>query len=108
VHQRVGTRSHRQVGLERVQVVGGHVLVVEGDHLAAGCHLAQGGEVGVVAHELVGDHLRCTHARRLGEQPQRNAQRGCGLGHHAGQLAAADHSHDRGRRRSHEATLQSR
>ena len=101
VHQRLGPGSHRQVGLERVQVVGRHVLVVEGDHLAAGGDLAQGGEVGVVAHQLVGDHLCCAHARRLGEQPQRDAQRGGGFGHHPGQLAAADHGHDRGRRRSH-------
>ena len=108
VHQRVGTRPHCQVGLQRVQVVGGHVLVVEGDHLAAGGDLAQGGQVGVVAHHVVGDHLRCAHARRLGEQPQRNAQRRCGFGHHPGELAATDHGHDRSGRRSHGVTLPSR
>ena len=36
VHQRLGTGPDREAGvLERVQVLGGHVLVVEGDHRAA-------------------------------------------------------------------------
>ena len=95
VHQRVGPGPHGQVRLERVQVVGGHVLVVEGDHLAAGGDLAQRGQVGVVAHHVVGDHLGCAHPGRLGEQPQRDAQRRGGFGHHPGQLAATDHGHDR-------------
>ena len=93
---------------ERVQVVGGHVLVVEGDHLAAGGDRAQGGQVGVVAHHVVGDHLRRAHAGRLGEQPQRDAQRRGGFGHHPGQLAATDDGHGRSGRWSHGVTLPSR
>ena len=78
------------VGLERVEVLGRDVLVVEGDDLAAGRGGAQVGEVAVVADELVGDHLGGRDALALGEQPQREAHRSRGLGHHPGQLSPAD------------------
>ncbi|HET6165468.1 MAG TPA: ATP-grasp domain-containing protein, partial [Marmoricola sp.] len=45
------------VGLERVQVLGRHVLVVERDHLAAVGDQPERGEVGVVADLVVRDHL---------------------------------------------------
>ena len=84
------------VGGEAAQVVGGDVLVVEGDHAAAVDDPAQGGQVGVVTHDVVGDDLVGRHARRLGQEPQGDAHRRGRFGHHPGQLAATDDS-DRGR-----------
>ena len=57
---------------------------------------AQRLEVAVVADQLVGDHLGGRDALGLGQQPQREAERGGGLGHHPGQLAAADDGEGRG------------
>ena len=97
VDQRVGPGSHRHaVGDQRAQVLGGDVLVVEGDDAAAGGDAAQGLEVAVVADDVVGDHLRGRDALGLGQQPQRQPERGGGLGHHPGQLAAADDGEDGG------------
>ena len=76
-------------------MVGGHVLVVEGDHPAALDETLEGGQVGVVAHDVVGDDLGGGDAGCLGEQPQRDAQGSGGLGHHPGQLAAPDDGDDR-------------
>ncbi len=91
MHERLGPGPDRDaVGLEGVQVLGGHVLVVEGDDRAAGGDGAQRVEVAVVADQLVGDHLRRGDALGLGEQAQRQPQRDGGLRHHPGQLAAAD------------------
>ena len=78
------------VGLERVQVRGRHVLVVERDHARALGDPAQRRQVGVVTDELVGDHLGGGDALGLGQQAQRQPQRDRGLGHHPGQLAAPD------------------
>ena len=56
---------------------------------------AQRGEVGVVADRRGrGSPGRRETPGRLGEQPQRDAQRGGRLGHHPGQLAAADDGDD--------------
>ena len=66
------------------------MLVVEGDHAGALGDPAQRRQVGVVADELVGDDLGGGDALGLGEQAQREAQRDRGLGHHPGELAAAD------------------
>ena len=92
VHQgvRAGTDGDA-VSLEGVQVGRRHVLVVEGHDRAAGGHRAQGGEVGVVADDVVGDHLGGRDALGLGEQPQRQAQRDRWLRHHPGELTATDH-----------------
>ncbi len=77
--------------LERVQVPGGHVLVVERDDRAPVGRLHEGVEVAVVADEMVGDDLRGGDAFGLGEQPQRQTERDRRLRHHPGQLTAADH-----------------
>ena len=53
------------------------------------------GEVGVVAHDVVGDHLGRGDAGRLGQEAQRDPQRGGRLGHHPGQLSASDDGDDR-------------
>ena len=45
----------------------------------------------VVPDELVGDHLRRRDALGLGQQPQRDAHRRGGLGHHPRQLPTTDH-----------------
>ncbi len=78
------------VRLERVEVVGRHVLVVEGDHGGTVGDLPERREVGVVADQLVGDDLGGGDALGLGEQAQREAERDRGLGHHPGQLPAPD------------------
>ena len=95
VHQRLGTGTHSELGLQRVEVVGRHVLVVEGHHRAALGHRAQRLQVAVVADCVVGDHLGRAHALGLGEEPERDAERRGRLGEHPGQLPAPDHR-DRG------------
>ena len=56
VHQRVGAGAHRDaVGRQRPDVLGGHVLVVERDHVAALGEVAQVVQVAVVAEPDVGD-----------------------------------------------------
>ena len=98
VHERLRPRTYGDpVGRQRVQVLGRHVLVVEGDHLAALGDRAQVGEVGVVADELVGDDLRGRDAVRLRQQAQGDPHRRRGLGEHPGQLAATDDGDGGGR-----------
>ena len=53
------------------------------------------GEVGVVADDVVGDHLGGRDTGRLGEESERDAQGRGRLGHHPCQLAAADDGDDR-------------
>ncbi len=85
VHERAGTRTARHAGgLQLVQVLGRHVLVVERHDRAAVGDLPQRVEVGVVADHVVGDHLRRGDTLGLGQQPQRHAERDRGLRHHPG------------------------
>jgi hypothetical protein len=92
VDEGFGARPHREPGvLEGVEVPGGHVFVVEGDDGAPVGHLHERVEVAVVADEMVGDDLRGGDAVGLGEQAQRQTERDGRLGHHPGQLTAADH-----------------
>ena len=92
MHQRLGPGPHRDARLgERVQVLGRHVLVVEGDHLRAVGDLPQHLEVGVVADQRVRDDLGGRDPLGLGQQPQRDPERGGRLRQHPGQLSAADH-----------------
>ena len=70
----------------------GHVLVVEGDDVAALGERAQRGEVGVLAVPHVGGDERGAVVRALGEHAQRLAEGDRGLVGHAGQLAAAHHA----------------
>ena len=91
MHQRVRPRADGEpVGLQRPQVLGRDVLVVERDDLAAGGDRPEGRQVAVVADDVVGDHLRGRDALGLGEQPQRQRQGGGRFRHHPGQLPAPD------------------
>ena len=95
VHQRVGAGRDAVAGpLERVQVLGGHVLVVEGDHGGAVGEPLQRVEVAVVAEADVGGDQRGRLVGPVGEHPQRLAERDGRLVGHPGQLAAADHRDD--------------
>ncbi len=90
VHQRIGPGPDRQRPLQRAQVLGRHVLVVEGDDGAALDDPLQRGQVAVVADLVVGHHLGRAHAVGLGQQPQTDPHRGGRLREHPGQLAATD------------------
>ena len=90
---RAGADGDAEV-LERVQVVGRDVLVVEGDDPAAGHEVPERREVGVVTDHVVRDHLGRGDAGRLGQQTQRDAHRSGRLRQHPGQLTAADDRHD--------------
>ena len=89
------------VGLERVQVLGGDVLVVEGDHRTPLGDPAERVEVGVVADQVVGDDLGRRDSLRLGEQPQRQPEGDRRLRHHPGELATADDGEGGGERLGH-------
>jgi hypothetical protein len=95
VHQRVGPGRDPVTGrLEGAQVLGGNVLVVEGDHGGTVGDGQEGVEVAVVAEADVGGHQGCRLVGAGGEDPQRLAERdGCLVGH-PGQLATADHGDD--------------
>ena len=73
VHERLRPGAYGEPRLQRVQVLGRHVLVVEGDHLAALGDPLQRRQVAVVADQLVGDDLGRRDARR----PRRAAAAGC-------------------------------
>lgn len=89
---RAGPDGHA-VGLQGPQVLGRHVLVVEGDHIAAGREAAQRVEVAVVAEDGLGDHLRGGVLGRVGEEFEPDPERDARLVCHPGQLPAADHAH---------------
>ena len=82
--------DHHAGRLQIAQQTGRHVLVVEGDHVAAGGEGAYGLGVGVVPHrDVVHDRGR-RDVRALGQQPDVDAQPDRRRVHHPGQLAAAD------------------
>ena len=89
---------------ERVQVLGRHVLVVEGDDLCPAGDLPQHLEVAVVADDRVGDDLRRRDTLRLGQQPQRDPERRSRLRQHPRELPPTDDG-DGGREVGHGATL---
>jgi hypothetical protein len=97
VHERLwsGPAGHAG-GRQRLEVLGRHVLVVEGDDLAAAGDPGQRVEVAVVADLVVRDDLGRRDAFGLRQQPQRDAEGRRGLGHHPRQLPAADHGDGRG------------
>ena len=82
------------VGGQRGDVLVRDVLVVPGDDVAAGGEAAQVVERAVVAdHDVVGDE-RGAVVGRVGQDPQRLAERDRGLMRHPGQLTGADHADD--------------
>ena len=103
VDERLRARPYGDAGVgQRVQVLGRHVLVVEGDDLGPAGDLAQHLEVSVVADDRVGDDLRRRDALRLGQQPQRDPERRGRLGQHPRELPATDDG-DGGREVGHGA-----
>ena len=95
VDQRRGARGDAVAGLlEGVQVLGRHVLVVEGHDGGAVGEALQGGQVAVVADLDVGGDERGRLGRVGGQHPQRLPEGDRRLVRHPGQLPATDHRHD--------------
>jgi hypothetical protein len=95
VDQGARTRGHAVAGVDqRLQVLRGHVLVVEGDDGGALGEPAEVGELAVVTQPDVGGDERGRLVRARGKDPQRLPQRDGCLVRHAGELPAADHRHD--------------
>jgi hypothetical protein len=91
--QRRRPGQHPDPGLgQRPQVLGRHVLVVEGHYVATPGEVLQVRQRPVVADHHVAGHQRRPVVRRVGQQPQRLAERDRGLMGHPGQLAGADHA----------------
>ena len=80
--------------LEGVQVLGRHVLVVEGHDRAPSARRSQRGQVAVVADPDVGGDERGRLVGSGGQHAQRLAERDRRLVGHPGQLPAADHGDD--------------
>ena len=80
--------------LEGVQVLGRHVLVVEGEHRGALGQRLEIGEAAVVPEPDVGGHESGGLGGIGGQHPQGLAERDGSLMGHPGQLPAADHRHD--------------
>ena len=96
VHQ--GRRPRRDPvarALQGVQVLGRHVLVVEGDDRGAVGQALEGSEVAVVTDLHVGGHEPRRLARFGHQHPQRLAEGDGRLMRHARELSTADHGHDR-------------
>jgi hypothetical protein len=94
VHER--GRSWRDPGagrLESAQVVGRHVLVVEGHHGGALGHPPQVVQAGVVAEDDVGGDERGRLGPVRRQHPQGLAECDRRLVGHAGELPSADHRH---------------
>ena len=99
-HQRLVLRELQCVGAgidgvalgdQGADVLARHVLVVEGDDVAALREPAQGVQVGVVADHHVGGDQGGAVVGRHRQHPQGLAERDGGLVRHPGQLTAADH-----------------
>ena len=111
VHQRARAGGDPVAGvLQGAQVLGRHVLVVEGDDGGAVGDPLQGGEVAVVADVHVGRDQRRRLVRSCRQHPQRLAESDRRLVRHPGELATSDHGDDRHgtgglRRRPHEPIL---
>lgn len=93
VHQRLGAGADGDaVRLQGPQVLGGHVLVVEGDHVAAAREVAQSVQVAVVADDDVTHHLGRGILRGVTEELEPDAERDASLVRHTSELTAADHA----------------
>ena len=92
VLQRVGPRIDGvALGDQGADVLARHVLVVEGDDVAAVREPAQGVQVGVVADHHVGSDQGGAVVGGHRQHPQGLAERDRGLVRHPGELTAADH-----------------
>jgi len=78
------------LGAQRRQVLGRHMLVVEGDDRAVARHSPQVVEVAVIADDRVADDLGSRDVRSFDQHPQGDAERDRGRLHHAGELTTAD------------------
>ncbi len=95
MHQRIGSgRDAVARVLQGVQVLGGHVLVVEGEHRGAVGHAAEGVGVAVVPEDDVGGDERGRVGRVRREDAERLPERHGRLVRHPGELPATDHRHD--------------
>ena len=95
VHERIRTGPHgHALGLEGAQVLGGHVLVVEGEDVHVRREAAQGLQIGVVTGGRTVHGGHGARVRGLCEDPQLHSESGGGGGHHAGQLTAAHDADD--------------
>lgn len=93
VHQRLGPGADgHAVGLQGPQMLGGHVLVVEGDHVAAAREVTQCVQVSVVADDDVAHHLGRGILRGVTEELEPDAERDARLVCHTSELTAADHA----------------
>jgi hypothetical protein len=79
--------------LKRGQVIAGHLLVIEGQHVAAGRERAQVGQGTVIPHLGPGADLRGAVVGRIGQYGEADAEADGGLRGHPGQLAGAHHAH---------------
>ena len=93
VDQRQGAWPNGGELAELLQVLGGHVLVVERDGVAAVGEATEDIELAVVADDGVRDDLGRGHVRPLGQQPHVDPQRDRRLMHHAGELPAPRNAH---------------
>ena len=82
------------VGLELLEDRRRHVLVVEGQDVAAAGERRHGGRVAVVADRRTGHDLRGGVVRVGREHPEPEAERDRRRLHHPRQLAAADDAHE--------------
>ena len=98
--QRRGARpdGHARL-LERGQVIAGHMLVVEGEHVASGRERAQVIERAVVAYLRCGPDLGGAVVGRVSQDAEADTEADSGLGGHPGQLAGAHHAHHGSARR---------
>ena len=95
MHECVGTRAYDDaLPLEQPQVLGRHVLVVEGQDVAALREPAQGLQVALVAHLDVRHDLRGTVGGLPGQHAQPDAQPDRRRSHHPSQLSTSDDADD--------------
>ena len=94
--QRVRPRMHPNTrGNQCPEVLGGNVLMVEGEHVAALGEPSQRGQIIVPAKDHIGGHQRRRLVRTGGQHPQGLPERHSGLVGHPSQLPGTHHADDR-------------
>ena len=92
--QRGGVRPDGHAGVgERGEMLAGHVLMVEGEHVAAGREGEQVIERAVVPDLCPRGDLGGAVVGGLGQDAEADPEGDGGRGGHPGQLAGADHAH---------------